>query len=491
MDISLIGEQIGHYRVDALLGHGGMGAVYRAFDRNLARQVALKVMHGHLADEAQFKQRFMQEAQAVARLDHPSIVNIHDFGQDGDLLYMVMPFLEGGTLAAYISELKRQEKSASLHEILFLLSQVADALGYAHAQGVLHRDVKPDNIMIKQLLRPERADEPPLRAVVTDFGLAKLLEGGMHTATGTILGTMNYISPEQCKREAPSNRSDIYSLGVMLYHLSTGQLPHEINSPTDAIIKHISELPPLPTDVRPDLPPPLEVVINKAMAKDPDDRYESAEDMASMMRRIRAMLTSEPSINVAPDTVVLTVTEQLETGTFDTQDMPTRPPQQPLAARETQPQAPSPAKIKLVLRPKDLNVSPGGKVSAGINVLNTGGTAASVKLQIDDLPRAWIKTRQDTINLPPGSQQTIPIIISPPLDTSATAGQHRFRVRALSSVDQVEMAAVTGRVQISVFERFASELRPSTVKNGETAQILVRNDSNVVTNFQVGGRRPK
>jgi serine/threonine protein kinase len=495
MEDSFIGEQIGHYRVDTMLGRGGMGAVYRAFDLNLARPVALKVMHRHLADQGRFKQRFMQEAQAAARLDHPSIVNIHNFGQDGETLYMVMTYIEGGNLADYIKALKKQEKTVKLDEILFLLSQVADALGYAHARGVLHRDVKPDNIMIKQLFRPERSGEPPLRAVVTDFGLAKLLEGGMHTATGTLLGTMDYISPEQCKGEPPSPRSDIYALGVMLYHLATGRLPHQINSLTEAVIKHTSEIPPLPSEIRPEIPPPLEVVISRAMAKEPADRYDSAEELASLMRRIRATLTDEQVAKFAPDTIVLSVVAQLETGQGITPAAPTRPPAQPPVQPPTTlekplERAPAPANIRMALRPTQLNVSPGSRVTADIILQNTGGTAAAVRLQVETLPPEWIKIRQDTIHLPPGAQQSSSIIINVLADSSATAGSYPFRVAALADADHREVAGVSGNVQVSAIERFASDMQPKQVKNGETTRLFVRNDGNVMATFQVGGEDP-
>ncbi|MFZ0545336.1 MAG: protein kinase [Candidatus Promineifilaceae bacterium] len=491
MDDSFVGEQVGNYRIEALLGRGGMGAVYRAQDINLARLVALKVMHRHLADQSRFKQRFMQEAQAAARLDHPSIVNIQNFGQDGDTLYMVMTFIEGGNLADYIKALRKQGKSVKLDEILFLLSQVADALGYAHARGVLHRDVKPDNIMIKRLFRPERAGEPPLRAVVTDFGLAKLLEGGMHTATGTLMGTKDYISPEQCKGEQPGPQSDIYALGVMLYHFVTGKPPYEINSLTEALVKHINEIPPPPTVVRPGLPASLEAVINMAMAKDPADRFENAEVFATRLRQIRAGLTEEQIIHFAPMTHVLSVIDQLTTEENVIPPVPTRTPTPPPTTVESPKRVSEPANVKMVLRPTRLSVVPGNKVTADIILQNTGGTAASVRLHVESLPPEWVKIRQDTIHLPPGSQQASAIIISPPLESSTTAGIQTFRVAAINSDTHQEMVAMAGQVHVGPFERFISELRPNVVKNGETARLFVRNDGNVKATFQVGGEDPQ
>jgi hypothetical protein len=302
---------------------------------------------------------------------------------------------------------------------------------------------------------------------------------------------MNYISPEQCKGEQPDQRSDIYSLGVMLYHLTTGRLPFQISSLAEAMLKHTGETPPSPSEIRPELPPPLEVIINKAMAKDPADRYANAEELATLLRRIRAALSEEQVTKFASNTIVLSVVEQLESGIRATPEVVTRPSAPPPTTIEPPQQAPDPANVKLVLRPNQLNISPGSKATADINLMNSGGTAASILLQVEELPPGWIKIRQDAIHLPPGSQQPTPIIINPPLDSSAAAGSYRFRVTALSSADRQEMAGVEGNLQINPFERFASELRPPRVKNGETARLFIRNDGNFKATFQVGGEDPQ
>ena len=197
MSAELIGQQIEHYQIEGIIGEGGMGTVYRAIDVNLARPVAIKVMHQQFAVEAEFQQRFQQEAQAAARLVHPSIVSVYHFGREQGLLYLVMALVPGLSLGTYMKQLAARGQVIRLDETILLIAQVADALGYAHRKGVVHRDVKPDNIIVKQLDQAERPDEPPLRAVMTDFGLAKLMEGGVETKSGELLGTLAYISPEQ------------------------------------------------------------------------------------------------------------------------------------------------------------------------------------------------------------------------------------------------------------------------------------------------------
>ena len=290
----LLGKQIDQYRIEALLGEGGMGAVYRALDNNLARPVALKIMHRQFASQPEFQQRFLQEAQAAARLNHPNIVAIYNFSSTPSYLTIVMEFVRGLSLGAYIKQLAQRRQVMELSESLNIIAQVADALGYAHRLGVVHRDIKPDNIIITRLEQPDRPGELPLRAKVTDFGLAKLLEGGIETQSGTFMGTLPYMSPEQALASASlDGRSDIYSLGVVLYQLATGRLPFDIKTPTDAVMKHMHETPPPPRHIQPGLPVAVQNVIIKALAKQPDERYQTAEAFATALRRATTGLTKK------------------------------------------------------------------------------------------------------------------------------------------------------------------------------------------------------
>ncbi|WP_420640953.1 protein kinase domain-containing protein [Candidatus Leptofilum sp.] len=309
----LIGKQIDQYRIEAVLGEGGMGAVYRAVDSNLARPVALKIMHRQFASQPEFRQRFLQEAQAAARLNHPNIVAIYNFSSSQTYLSIVMEYVRGLSLGAYIKQLAQRRQVMELSESLNIIAQVADALGYAHRLGVVHRDIKPDNILIARLEQSDRPDDLPVRAKVTDFGLAKLLEGGIETQSGTFMGTLPYMSPEQALASASlDGRSDIYSLGVVLYQLATGRLPFDIKTPTDAVMKHMHETPPPPRHLQPGLPVAVQSVIIKAIAKQPDDRYQTAEAFAAALRRATTGLT-EDDVTVfataAEETVVSVLTQ--------------------------------------------------------------------------------------------------------------------------------------------------------------------------------------
>jgi serine/threonine protein kinase len=307
----LIGQRIGNYQLEALLGEGGMGAVYRARDVHLNRVVALKVMNQRLARDPEFQRRFLQEAQAAARLKHPSIVQIYHFDNRQGLLYMAMAYVPGLTLGATMRRLAASKQVILLSESLALIAQVADALGYAHRQGVFHRDIKPDNVLLEPLDVPDREGDPPLRAVVTDFGLAKLREGGVETQTGMFLGTMPYMSPEQCRGRNIDGRSDIYSLGILLFQLVSGRLPFEVKTPADAAEKHIREMPPLPRTFRPDLPQEIEAIILKTLAKRPEERQQTGEELARDLRQAAAALSGEVLTQLAPATSITSLVTEI------------------------------------------------------------------------------------------------------------------------------------------------------------------------------------
>ncbi|MDX1614736.1 MAG: protein kinase [Candidatus Promineifilaceae bacterium] len=610
---NLVGKQIDSYRVVALLGEGGMGAVYRAYDVNLDRAVALKVMHPHLARDPRFQQRFMQEARSAARLDHPSIVDIYYFGKGDDLLYMVQEFIPGTSLGRYIRGLQQSGQNVQLRETLHILAQVADALGYAHRQGVVHRDIKPENVLLRQLAQPEQAGAPPLRAVLTDFGLAKLREGGVRTATGTVMGTLPYMSPEQVlgKREI-DGRSDLYSLGVMLYQLTTGQLPFDIQTPTDAVMKHLNEVPMPARRIRPGLPSKVELIIQKSLAKDRDQRVQTGEEMAKALRIVAGGLTEADVTTFAPPETVVSIVTQLEAGVPERPtdiDATIPPPESPgdqlVVARRGEPtetillerdsytigrseeaditldgpnvsrlharlervedgwqvtdlgstngtvlagtrllpdiperweagqevrigpfylrwqaatRAPdaggtlrgtfqtemppastppgatrvetSGGQISMVVRPTDSEVTPGESVTVQVDLFNQGNTVGHFRLGLSGLPVEWVSLEDDSVQLMPGAQASLPVSIRPPRDSSARAGRHRFRVSVRDTARPDEVAAVTGSLVIQSFSAFTADMRPERLSHGGLLRVLVRNDGNAAATYTVSGRDP-
>ncbi len=301
----LVGQTLSRYQITDLLGEGGMGAVFKARDVTLQRDVAIKIMHPHMANQPNFRERFLQEARTAARLDHPGIVQVYDFGQERSLLFIVMNFIRGTDLRHMLEDLRAQGNWIPLNEAVQVIRQISLAMHYAHRQGVLHRDLKPSNIMIE----PDPANGLAYRPVLTDLGLARLMEGQRITRAGTSMGTPTYMSPEQAMGEETDARSDVYALGIMLYELCVGRPPFPIKTLTEAIRYHTKEVPPPPREVRADLPVNLEQVILKAIAKDPAQRWPNAEAFAQALAALDREVTAVAGTPTALGTSVSLMTQ--------------------------------------------------------------------------------------------------------------------------------------------------------------------------------------
>lgn len=300
----LIGTRLGPYDIQALLGSGGMASVYRAFDTNLQRPVALKILSAAAAAQPGFVDRFRQEARLVANLRHPNIVQVYDLGQHGGATYMSQELLPGPTLESWMCELAARDVQPSPHQIVAIVSQLAGALDAAHAAGIIHRDVKPSNILFRGL-EAEQTSQPAsglsLQVVLTDFGIAKQLVGGANqTQIGVVFGTPSYLSPEQAQSLPLSPASDIYSLAVVLYELIAGQVPFRASTPMHVAIDHI-QTPPPPLPARPDLPPEVEAIVLRGLAKNPSQRFGSAGELAQALARAWA---DPPASAASPGTDV-------------------------------------------------------------------------------------------------------------------------------------------------------------------------------------------
>jgi serine/threonine protein kinase len=283
--MELVGRTLGQFQIVAQIGKGGMAAVYRAYQTNLQRYVALKVLSPRLADDLELVKRFLREARSAAALRHPNVMIIHDVGSEGDLHYIVSELLDGITLA----QLLQQEGALPPERVLNIARQVSSALDYAHSRGYIHRDIKPSNTMID----PDRDDHVTLM----DFGLVQVAGGSRITRAGFIMGTPDYMSPEQAKGDPVDHRTDVYSLGVTLYHALTGTVPFVKSTPHAILLAHIMEDPPDMSGAEHRIPGQVEAVVRKAVAKDPRDRYEWAGDLAADLE----MAIHDPESFVVPD----------------------------------------------------------------------------------------------------------------------------------------------------------------------------------------------
>ncbi len=281
----MLGETIGSYQILEEIGKGGMATVFRARQASVDRDVAIKAIRRAIADDPESVQRFQREARLIARLEHPHILPIYDFDGAHNPPYLVMRYLESGSLEEVL-----EQGALPLGEVAFLMRQVCSALDYAHRQGIVHRDVKPSNILI----------DTEGNAFVADLGVARIASqagGRQITATGAIIGTPDYMSPEQAQGQVDvDHRADVYALGAMLFEMLTGAVPYSADTPMNVLLKHINEPIPVPTRANPSLPPGVDAVVGKAMAKNRDDRFQSTLSFSlALVEALGGAAVSDPA----------------------------------------------------------------------------------------------------------------------------------------------------------------------------------------------------
>jgi serine/threonine protein kinase len=302
---SIIGQSLGKYKVVELIGHGGMASVYKGYQADIDRFVAIKVLPPHPGRDRAFNERFRMEALTIARLQHPHILPLYDYGDQDDILYLVMALVQGGALSDRIRKGKMP-----LAEVDRTLSQIAPALDYAHRHGVVHRDIKPDNILI----------DGEGYALLADFGIAKMVEGDANlTATGSLVGTPAYMSPEQAQGLSVEARSDIYSLGVVVYEMVTGRQPYMADTPMQIVMKHVSAPSPTLEEALGEAPLVLEEIMRRVLAKQPENRYPSAAMFAHDFSRAASGTLTLPDLQAEANRAGQTT--MIMTDVADTEDV--------------------------------------------------------------------------------------------------------------------------------------------------------------------------
>ncbi|HEV2719724.1 MAG TPA: serine/threonine-protein kinase [Thermoanaerobaculia bacterium] len=309
--------QLGPYRLLSRIGHGGMGEVWKAEDTDLLRTVAVKLLKEEMASDAEWKARFLREARTVARLSHPNIATIYAVGEVGTRMYIAMELVEGDSLKVLIAA-----RTLKMPDVTRIIKRCADALAEAHSQGIIHRDVKPENIVVTR------------RGVkMLDFGIAKVLDAppedaGKLTSDGTVIGTPDYMSPEQALGRTIDHRSDIFSLGVVLYETLSGQHPFASASVTETLVRIVTREPLALATLVPDAPPQLVEIVEKALNKKPSERFETAKQMASALNKVYPTSSS----------AMFPVAER------NSPTMPITPTPEPMPAAPLPPPAPPPPK---------------------------------------------------------------------------------------------------------------------------------------------------
>jgi serine/threonine protein kinase len=374
-----IGKKLsGRYQIEEMLGQGGMSAVYKASDPNLKRVVAVKMIHSHLSSDPDFVKRFEEEAAAVAQLRHPSIIQVYDFNNDDDHYYMVLEFVPGETVQDHLKRLNASKRKLSVTKAIEYIADICDAVDYAHQRGMIHRDIKPANLMINVMGQ----------AILMDFGIAKIVGGQRHTATGAVVGTAMYMAPEQIKGENPDRRADIYSLGVTLFEMLSGRPPFEADSAMTLMMMHINDPVPDVRELNPDVPDDLVAVINKSLAKDPNERYQTAAQMAAALRnvlgRIKAGISTEAPVPPGATTVERPEVTPAGPGAtvVETSDMPSASPGATVVESSEMPSAvPGATYVEPISTPAgtsqrtQMEAPPPRQPTAGVSVTGGGGTA--------------------------------------------------------------------------------------------------------------------
>lgn len=309
----MIGQVIGTYRIEQEIGAGGMGAVYKGRDLMLEREVAIKALRPELARQPELVARFRSEAVTLARLNHSHIATLYNFLRHGDDFYMVMEFVPGRTLEAVL----RQEGAMELVRAVRLFCEALAGIAHAHALGIVHRDIKPANLMLN------RTDE----VKVMDFGIARVLGTARQTQTGRLIGTLEYMSPEQMRGQETDARADIYSLGILLYEMLTGRVPFESRSDYELMRAQVESEPPPPREINADIPIPVELAILRALAKDPAARFQDADEFrAALLNAVpeaaikttpSQMLVAEPAIKATRAAVGFAESDNLDWQRFN------------------------------------------------------------------------------------------------------------------------------------------------------------------------------
>jgi serine/threonine protein kinase len=550
----LLGQIIGNCRIEKLLGKGGMGRVYQAHHVHLDRDEALKVMVDAVAQDANFQARFHQEARVISELDHNHIVKLYDFDVQGGRYYLRMELLPDGSLRTLLRTLLDRRANDGrdwpLGFGLDIVRQAADALAYAHSKGIVHRDIKPDNLLLSRRRTETGASIYTLK--VSDFGLARLTDGSDLTASGVALGTPAYMSPEQCQALDLDGRSDIYSLGVVLYEIVTGYPPFASRTISEAVRKHVHEQPRPPREMKADLPAEVEAVILRCLAKQPADRFATAAELSAALRKLvngSERPDTPPSVPLTPQVRVLDAQGQtfkligltaagLTAGRLASNDLVLDNPEvgrnhlridwsgrtvrvtdlsargtllngMPLPTQSAQiwsvgqalqvgpftfqlENAPAPAAVTLGDGQERLSLIPGVPTQVQVQ-LNNRGPAAALSVVVEGLPPGWVQLPDRPLELAAGAQVLLLLPVTVPATPEGAAGDYVVTVRARSQANMAELGAARALWTVVPFVRSHLAVAPEQEHGREQASFTLRlsNAGNTAAHYSLSADDPK
>ncbi len=458
--IPRIGSEFSGYRLEALIGHGGMSIVYKAQNLKLERTVALKLLAPELSDDESFRERFTRESRLAAALDHPNVIPIYEAGDEDGVFYIAMRYVPGSNLKALL----QRDGPLDSTQTVSIIGQVASALNAAHElKGLVHRDVKPANILVVEGIGHDESHH----VYLSDFGIAKQRSSNMLTKTGMFVGTADYASPEQIEGKELDRRADVYSLGCVLYECLTGAPAYEKDSEVALMYAHLLEPPPSVTQVRPDLPPEMDVVIAKAMAKSRDERYGTAKELAAALRNALAPgSTTTAPVERSSETILATVAPPASATTRATAATPPAAPPEatpdqsggapPLGAAGRADQAGARRK-QLIAAAIIIAVLVAGGIAAAVLLsggskkkatTTTGGTVAAPTTLLSGLVPTGISTSCTTLNTP--SKGAVETDSCTPPDNSPTSYPDEFSLSFYATGAALETAYEKAKSSVKI-----------------------------------------
>ena len=483
----LAGQNLDRYRLIRLIADDRLGALYRAYDTSLQRDVAVRVINPTVSRQPTFEDSFARAARTAARLDHPNLIQVFDFGEVRSFRYIVTEFLPGDNLQQILADLERGGRWIPLSQAVQIVLQLALAMEYVRSQGAPQRLPKPGNIQIKAV----HSERLPFQPILNDLDLSRLAQESLGEAMNESIAASDaaYYSPERVLGRSTDGRSDVYSLGVLLFELCTGQLPFPIENLEDAARYHPRQPLPPPRIIRPDLPEALGQVIVKALEKTPEARYTNPASLASELDRIYPNLVGIDSAPPAFESAVSLLTpyqESLAEHPAETA-APIPEPEPPADEAATQVSAGEPelGRLEVFLDHGQLSVEPGSSASTILTVHAIGNMRGRFRIVLEGLPTIWVSLSPQMVELEPGQSKQVRITIRPSRSSHSRAGRYPFTVQAINLYSQGGMAKVGATLTVAAFTRFSSELVKTRLGAGEDGRVAINNQGNTPENFTI------